>query len=760
LHTKLEGNPTFVELLDRVREMTLGAYEHQDLPFEKLVEELQPERSLSYTPLFQVMFVLQNAPLSQLELPELTITPFKLEQVTARFDLTLQMEETAAGLTGELIYNRDLFDRATIDRLAGHFQILLTGIVANSHQRVAQLPLISSAEQQQLTIDWNDTQADYPQDKCIHQLFEAQVERTPDAIAVQFEDAKLTYRELNDRSNQLARYLQTLGVKPEVLVGICVERSLEMIVGLLGILKAGGAYVPLDPAYPADRLSFMLADSQVAVLLTQQKLLAGLPNCNVPIVRLDADWDDISKTTIHHPLSTIHCVTNLAYVIYTSGSTGKPKGVLVQHQGLCNLALAQIRVFDVDADSRVLQFASFSFDASISEVVMSLCAGATLYLGTRDALIPGTGLMRLLLDRQISHVTLSPSALAAMPSGAYPDLRTIIVAGEACPPDLVAQWSPGRRFINGYGPTESTVCATTAICTQSNTAPPIGRPIDNIQVYILDRQLQLVPIGVAGELHIGGAGLARGYLNRAELTTEKFIPNPFSQDYSGRLYKTGDLVRYLPDGNIEFLGRIDQQVKIRGFRIELGEIEAVLSLHLQVREAVVVVRVEPAGKRLVAYIVPNAESIPISELRSFLADKLAEFMVPSAFVMLESLPLTPNGKIDRQSLANLEQARSELASVVAPRSPVEAVLTGIWAEILGVEEVGIHHNFFELGGHSLLATQVVSRVHDALGVDLPLRTLFERQTVADLAGVVVQRLADETEDEEMTRILAELEGMD
>jgi amino acid adenylation domain-containing protein len=774
LRTDLTGEPTFTELLDRVREMTLGAYEHQDLPFEKLVEELQPARSLSYTPLFQVMFVLQNAPLNQLELPDLTIAPFKLEQVTARFDLTLQLEETAGELTGELIYNRDLFDATTIERMASHLQILLAGIVANPHQQVAKLPLISGAERQQLLVDWNDTHADYPQDKCIHELFETQVERTPDAIAVQFEDVKLTYRELNDRSNQLADYLQTLGVKPEVLVGICVERSLEMIVGLLGILKAGGAYVPLDPAYPVDRLSFMLSDSQVAVLLTQQKLLASLPDCDIPIVRLDADWEEIaaptpivSGDTIAPPRrgfsqSIVSAATpdSLAYVIYTSGSTGKPKGVLVQHRGLCNLALAQIRVFDVHADSRVLQFASFSFDASISEVVMSLCAGATLYLGKRDDLIPGVGLMRLLLDRQISHVTLSPSALAAMPSEEYPDLQTIIVAGEACPPDLVAQWSPGRRFINAYGPTEATVCATAAICTESDVTPPIGRPIDNVTTYILDRDLQPVPIGVAGELHIGGAGVARGYLNRPELTAEKFIPNPFSQDYSGRLYKTGDLVRYLADGQIEFLGRIDQQVKIRGFRIELGEIEAVLSRHPQVREAVVVVRVESTGKQLVAYLVPQSGAISAGELRSFLAEKLAEFMVPSAFVMLESLPLTPNGKVDRKALASLELDRSGLDEAIAPRSPIEEILVGIWAEVLGLAQVGVLHNFFELGGHSLLATQVISRIHDALGVDLPLRTLFERQTVADLAEVVVLQLANETEDDEMARILAELEAMD
>jgi surfactin family lipopeptide synthetase A len=761
LHTKLAGNPTFLELLEQVRETTLDAYEHQDLPFEKLVEELQPERSLSYTPLFQVMFVLQNPPLGKLELPNLTMTPFKMEHVTARFDLTLQMEETTAGMTGELIYNRDLFDVATIDRMAGHFQILLSGIVANAQQRIAQLPLLSASEQQQLLIDWNDTQVDYPQHQCIHQMFEAQVEKTPEAIAVQFENAQLTYRELNDRANQLAYYLKSLGVKPEVLVGICVERSLEMIIGLLGILKAGGAYVPLDPAYPQDRLSFMLSDSQVEVLLTQEKLVASLPDRSVPTICLDKDWGVICRAR-NTNLSNGVQPNNLAYVIYTSGSTGKPKGVLVAHQGLCNLALAQIRIFDVHPDSRVLQFASFSFDASISEVVMSLCAGATLYLGTRESLLPGMNLMNLLRDRKITHVTLSPSALSAMPSGEYPDLCTIIVAGEACPPDLVAQWSKGRRFLNGYGPTESTVCATTAICNDSESPPPIGKPIDNIQTYILDRDLQPVPIGIPGELHIGGIGLARGYLNRPELTAEKFIPNPFSQDYSGRLYKTGDLVRYLPDGNIEFLGRIDQQVKIRGFRIELGEVEAVLSLHPQVREAVVVARVDhPGGKRLVAYIVPNTELISTSELRNFLSDRLAEFMIPSAFVMLESLPLTPNGKVDRKALANLEQAQSILdTNVVAPRTGVEEILATIWAEILGIEQVGVYHNFFELGGHSLLATQVISRIQDSLQVQLPLRSLFEKQTIADLAIAVVEYLAEDTDQDEIERILAELEEME
>jgi amino acid adenylation domain-containing protein len=764
LRAQLEGNPTFIELLERVRSITLAAYEHQDLPFEKLVSELQPERSLSHTPLFQVMFALQNAPMGKLELPDLTMTPLKMESVNARFDLTLLMEETEAELIGEFVYNKDLFDASTITRMAGHFQILLEGIVSNSQQRVAQLPLLTPTEQHQLLEQWNDTQADYPHDKCIHQLFEQQVEQTPDAIAVVFENEQLTYRELNNRANQLAHYLQAKGVKPEVMVGICVERSLEMIVGLLGIFKAGGAYVPLDPAYPEDRLSFMLSDSQVGILLTQQKLLAFLPNSATQIICLDADWEVISQESYTNAISTVQ-PSNLAYVIYTSGSTGKPKGVLVAHQGLCNLANSLIRVFDVDADSRVLQFASFSFDASISEIAMALCVGAQLCLGTRESLLPGLNLMQLLHKTRITHITLPPSALAAMPNVEYPDLRTIAVAGEACPPDLVVQWSNGRRFINGYGPTESTVGATTAICTSnSKSQPPIGRPLDNIQVYILDRYLQPVPIGVPGELHIGGAGLARGYLNRPELTLEKFIPNPFSKKDAARLYKTGDKARYLPDGNIEFLGRIDQQVKIRGFRIELGEIEALLSQHPQVREGVVVVKEDqPSGKRLVAYIVsnvlPNFEPLTTGELRSYLKEKLAEYMVPSAFVMLESLPLTPNGKVDRKALSTIEVTHSELEStLVLPRTPLEEILANTWAEILGLEQVGINHNFFELGGHSLLATRVISRIDDVLQVELPLRTLFEKQTVAELAASIVQSLAEETELSDMDDILAELEA--
>lgn len=609
LRTKLQGNPSFLELLSEVRQMALDAYAHQDTPFEQLVEVLQPERNLSYSPLFQVGFTLQNAATQTLELPGLTLTPLEIENTTAKYDLTLFVEETEIGLTGAWEYNSDLFDVETITRMAQHFQTLLEGIVANPQQKIAQLPFLTASEQNQLLVEWNNTQVEYDYDKCIHQLFETQVELTPDAVAVVFQKQQLTYKELNSRANQLAHHLQTLGVKPGVLMGISVERSPEMIIGLLGILKAGGAYVPLDSAYPQERLAYMLSDSQVKVLLTTEKLAAKLPEHEAHIVYLDSSWQIISQASEENPVSGVK-PENLAYIIYTSGSTGKPKGVLIAHRGLSNLAQAQIHTFDVQSNSRVLQFASFSFDASVSEIFVSLCAGARLVLGTPKELLPGTALIELLHDQAITHLTLPPSALAVLPTKKLPALQAIIVAGEVCSLDLVAQWSSDRRFFNAYGPSESTVCATIAEYVKDSNQLPIGRPIANTQLYILDQHLQPVPIGVAGELHIDSVGLALGYLNCPETTKEKFIPNPFSKQPGSRLYKTGDRARCLPDGNIEFLGRIDHQVKIRGYRIELGEIETALSQLPEVQEAVVIAREDqPNNKCLVAYVVPQQENL-------------------------------------------------------------------------------------------------------------------------------------------------------
>ncbi|MDB9388326.1 amino acid adenylation domain-containing protein, partial [Microcystis aeruginosa] len=613
LRLDLSQEPSFEDFLFQVREVTQNAYDHQDLPFEMLVEKLQIERHLDRNPLIQIVFALQNAPSSPWDLPGVKIEDIPAGRDSVRLDLEIHLWDTPEGLGGFCSYNRDLFDGATIARLLEHFQNILRAIIANPQESVSSLPLLSEQEQKQLLVDWNQTQADYPQDQCIHQLFEAQVERTPDAIAVVFEEQSLTYSELNCRANQLAHYLQTLGVRPEVLVGISLERSLEMIIGLLAILKAGGAYLPLDPDYPTERLQFMLEDSQVLFLITHSSLLAKLPPSQATLICLDHIQEQISQYSPDNLQSELTS-SNLANVIYTSGSTGKPKGVMVEHRGLVNLASSQIQSFAVNHNSRVLQFASFSFDACISEILMTFGSGATLYLAQKDALLPGQPLIERLVKNGITHVTLPPSALVVLPKESLPNLQTLIVAGEACPLDLVKQWSVGRNFFNAYGPTEASVCATIGQCYQDDLKVTIGKAIANVQIYILDAFLQPVPIGVPGELYIGGVGVARGYLNRPELTAERFIFNPFSNDPGSRLYKTGDLARYLPDGNVEFLGRIDNQVKIRGFRIETGEIEAVLSQYFLLAESVVVAKEDNTGdKRLVAYLVPALQNEALPE---------------------------------------------------------------------------------------------------------------------------------------------------
>ncbi len=746
LRTDLSGNPSFSELLTRVREMAMDAYSHQDLPFEMLVETLQPQRDLSHTPLFQVMFVLQNAPISTIELTGLTISLLPTESATAKFDLTLAMQNTPTGLVGVWEYNTDLFDAGTIERMTDHFVTLLEGIVANPQQPISQLPLLTEFEQQQLLVEWNDTQVDYPQDQCIHQLFEEQVERTPDAVAVVFENQQLTYYELNCRANQLAHYLKSLGVKADVLVGICVERSLEMVVGLLGILKAGGAYVPLDPEYPQDRLSFILEDTQVQVLLTQQPLLDKLPELQGNVVCLDTDWQMISQSSQEN-LITATKASNLAYVIYTSGSTGQPKGVLVAHHGLLNLVFWHQRAFEITSLDKATQLAGTAFDAAVWELWPYLTAGASIYLVKPEILVSPVDLQDWLKSKKVT-ISFLPTPLAeqllSLEWTETTALRTILTGGDKLhryPSKLVP-----FQIVNNYGPTENTVVTTSGIVVSygqdNNISPPIGRPIANTQIYILDKYLRPVPIGVPGELHIGGAGLARGYLNRPELTQEKFIPNLFSADPDSRLYKTGDLARYLSDGNIEYLGRIDHQVKIRGFRIELGEIEALLSQHPQVHSVVVTARVDTSkNQRLVAYIVPQHQATPTtSELRHFLKQKLPEYMLPNAFVILESLPLTPNGKVDRRALPAPDLEVNRLVSFVPPRDTIELQLTQIWSEVLEVDCIGLQDNFFEVGGHSLLAVRLMAKIQQQFGKNLPLATLFQAPTIEQLAAILRQDL--------------------
>ena len=758
LRTDLSGNPSFQQLLGRVRERTLSAYACQNVPFEKLIEELQPEWNLNHNPLFQAMFVLHNPLMKKLELPSLTITPWEMEISSTRtqFDLTLFLEETEAGLTGGLEYSVDLFDASTITRMLGHFQTLLEGIVADPQQRVSELPLLTRTERHQLLVEWNDTQAEYPRDTCIHHLFESQAKRTPNAIAATFKDQQLTYWELNVRANQLAHHLREIGVGPDVLVALCVERSLEMVVGLLGILKAGGAYVPLDPTYPQDRLAFMLSDSRASVLLTRQDLLSGLAEHEARAVLLDADLKAIGREGKENPVGGARA-NNLAYTIYTSGSTGQPKGVLVTHQSLCNLVWAQRNTGDLQPTSRVLQIVSLSFDAATSQVFATLCSGATLCLADKDAVLSSSNLVELLRSQAITHAAIPVSLLEVLPAENLPALQTVITGGEACSTELVAKWAKGRRFFNEYGPTEATVCTTVAECFEDGQKPSIGRPIANTQVYILDPHLQPVPIGIPGELHIAGVGLARGYLNHPDLTEKKFILNPFSDEPGTRLYKTGDLVRYLPNGKIEFLGRLDNQVKIRGYRIELGEIEALLAKHPAVGQAVVAVREDrPGDKRLVAYVVPERESIELSpelsenqqkvpknftqNLGHYLREQLPNYMVPDTFAILDALPQTPNGKIDRRALPvpDVFQPQSE-ETYVMPQTEAERLIAEVWQELLPVEKVGIHDNFFHLGGHSLLVIKVQQKLQELLGQELSVVEIFQYPTIHSLAKHLSQK---------------------
>jgi amino acid adenylation domain-containing protein len=765
LRTELSGNLSYRELVSRVREVTLGAVEHQELPFEKLVEALQINRDLSHNPLFQVLFDMQSYTLPVTELAGLTLTPVILGTGAAMFDMTFSIKETEQGLDCLLEYNTDLFETAAIERMIGHFQTLLAAIIAGPNRPIGDLPLLTAAERQQLLVAWNDTQAAYPQDRCIHHLFEAQVETTPEATAVVLPadgatsrlEQSLTYQALNRQANQLAHYLQSLGVGPDTFVGLCAQPSLEMVVGVLGILKAGGAYVPLDPTYPAERLNFMLEDAQPAVILTQAHLVeelsslqAVLENDAAKIIKLDADRPAIADQPQTNPNSNVG-PEHLAYMIYTSGSTGRPKGTLLAHRGLCNLAVFEQRRFDIGPGSRRLQFVSLSFDVATSDIMATLCAGATLCIAPPAVRLPGPKLIKLFQEQAITHVAFPTPVLAALPAAELPDLRVIMVGGEICPPELVAKWSPGRRFFNLYGPTEATITVTTAECVADGQKPFIGRPIANTQIYILDRHLQPVPIGVPGELHIGGVGLARGYLNRPDLTTERFIPNPFGRMKAegGRmkdekdsftlhpssfiLYKTGDLARFRPDGQIEFLGRVDDQVKIRGFRIELGEIEAALRAIAGVDEAVVIVwEGQPPGgdKRLVAYIVATVE---IETARERLKEMLPHYMIPAAVMRLAQMPLTPNGKIDHRALPAPDFAPSGKAAAAAPLSPTEKRLAALWAEILGVNRVSRRDSFFDLGGHSLTIVQLMYRVQEIFSVTLPIQKLYETPTLAALA---------------------------
>jgi len=767
LRTDLSGQPTFRELLRRVRQVALGAYDHQDLPFEKLVEALQPERDLSRTPLFQVMLILQNAPGGALELPGITLRSLSVDSRTAKCDLTFYLTEAEPGLYATLEYNTDLFDAATIKRMLGHFQVLLEGIVANPDQRLADLPLLTDAERQQLLTGWNATEAVYPEELCVHQLFEAQVARTPDAEAVVFigDDGKvsgrLTYAELNERANQLAQHLQTLGVGPDTTVAIAVERSLDIPIALLATLKAGGAYVPLDPSYPSERLAYMLEDSQAKVLITQSRLLVAgswsLVAGNQPPVTicLDTDWPTISQSAISNPQSTIS-PDNLAYIIYTSGSTGKPKGVQIPHRAVVNFLTTMRRQPGLSAKDILLSVTTISFDIAGLELFLPLTVGARLILVSQETTTDGIRLSEALVTSEVTTMQATPATWRLLMEAGWQGNQNlkILCGGEALPIELARQLlARAGELWNMYGPTEATIWS--AVSQVKSGAVTIGHPIANTTIYILDPYMRPVPVGVPGELYLGGVGLARGYRHRPDMTAERFVPNPFIATekaqgsrgkaqgleslslgpYALRLYRTGDLACYLPDGNIEFLGRIDHQVKVRGFRIELGEIETVLSQHPAVQQVAVLAREDtPGDTRLVAYVVADpVQAITANDLRNQVKDSLPGYMMPSVFIFLEAFPLTPNGKLDRRALPAPEISRPTIQTeFVEARTPAERTLTEIWREVLNAERVGINDNFFELGGDSLLVMRVVTKAKQA-GIEITPKQLFQHQTVAELA---------------------------
>ncbi|HET6232844.1 MAG TPA: amino acid adenylation domain-containing protein [Longimicrobiaceae bacterium] len=732
LRARIDARESFRALLLRVREATLGAYDHQDLPFEKLVEELQPERSLGHSPVFQAVFSLQGAtpqaaqPMGGVEMR------IERAEPQPKFDLSLTLFEAPGSLTGSLEYASDLFDRATVERIARHLSHLLEQAAAHADAPLAHLGLVPGDERALLLGGWNGTVSGDADPRPVHLVIAEQAARTPDGVALAFGDEETTYAEMDAQANRLANHLRRMGVGADVPVAISLERSAERIVAMLAVLKAGGAFLPVDPAYPAERRAYMLADSGAPVLLTHSALAADLPDHAARVVLIDAAAGEIAAESGQAPSVDAH-PESLAYVIYTSGSTGRPKGVMVPHGGAANMARALADGFRVTADSRVLQFASFSFDAAVEEVLTALVTGATLVLAPQDEMMPGAPLAKLLRDRRVTNATLPPSALAAMEETDCPHLRSLTSAGEALTAEQAGRWFAGRHFVNAYGPTEATVCATMSDDEDGSRKPTIGRPVPNARVYVLGGGTTLRPIGVPGEICVGGVGVARGYLRRPGLTAEKFVPDPFAADGT-RLYRTGDRGRWLADGRLEYLGRMDEQVKVRGFRIEPGEIEDALLRLPGVASAAVVAREDvPGDVRLVAYVVhrAGAELPSAGEMRDALRREMPEHMVPALYVTVDSIPLTPNGKVDRRALPAPERPAD---TYVAPSTPTEEALASLWAELLRAERVGSGDNFFDLGGHSLTATQMISRLRGPFGVELPLRALFEAPTLAGLAA--------------------------
>lgn len=764
--------PGFLEVLARVHR-TIA---EESAPLEEIGKIRQQENDSDHVLRVQIMFALQTV---DAESPLLSESRMSLEKEDVMLptggDLALNLVEAGRDIQGTLTYNAALFEESTMQRLIAHYRTLLEGVIANPRQSVTHLPMLTQAELHQLLIQWNTAGGEDPSQRCMHELFEKQVEHTPDGVAVVYQHEQLTYRELNQRADQLACYLQTCGIGPDCIIGLYVRRSLEMAVGMLAVLKAGGAYLPLDPAYPAERVAYMLQNAQVDIVLTQQRVYSSLPQHPCQVICIDSAWETIASSS-HSSAPQASAVTpqNVAYVIYTSGSTGQPKGVQIEHHAIANHSLEVAHAYGLQPGDRVLQFASISFDTAVEELFPPWISGATVVLKVDQQLDTLSAFLDRIEQEQITVLDI-PTAywhewVAQFPrsSGLLPSaLRLVIVGGEAVLSQHLATWQKqiGQRvrWMNAYGPTETTITATLyepAATHNSLRSPfvPIGRPLANTPVYILDRYMQPVPVGIAGELYIGGKRLARGYLHQPDLTSERFVSNPFSSSADARLYKTGDLVRYQSDGTIDYLGRIDQQVKIRGFRIELGEIEAALIRHPAIKECAVVVREDIRGEKfLVAYVVSQNNLFPgIREMRSYLKNSLPEYMIPAMYMPLERIPLTPNSKIDYRALPAPSQMFPE---IVAPRNAVEEILCDIWADVLPVKQVGIRDDFLEIGGQSLLATRIAARIREIFHVEISPLALFEQSTIAELAHLVVAHEKRSGEVEKIARTLTKIKGM-
>ncbi len=758
IRTHLAADISFREFLGNVRETALQAYDNQDLPFEKLVEEIEHGRDMSRTPVFQAIFILETAPPAPPAMHGLEVELLEFDPPTAKNDLILMLAEEASGLKAKLEYRTELFAKTTAERFLRHYRTLLESIATNVGQPSTRLSILAQAEREQVVTTWNQTESSQPPDGCIHQLFEAQCVRSPEAIAVQFHEQQLSYGELNRRANQLAHHLRRLGVRPDSRVGVCVERSAEMMVALLGILKSGGAYVPLDPAYPRARLGFMLQDSGADVLLTQENWRESLPSTGVQVVCMDRDWREISREPSANPHSEASA-SNLCYVIFTSGSTGQPKGVQLEHRNVVNFLNSTRRLFALGQSDTYLGVASMSFDASVLDFYLPLTVGAKLVIVESSLVRDANALAHALAQTGITAMHATPSTWRSLLEAGWRGDKKIKIlsGGEALAWDLArVLLSCGSALWNLYGPTETGVYSAIHRVTESDGAVLVGRPVDNTQIYILDPHQQPVPIGVPGEICIGGAGVARGYLQRPELTAEKFVTHPFRP--GERMYRTGDLGRFRLDGTIEWLARMDDQVKLRGFRIELGEIEAVLRQHPGIRQAIVDIRASKSGdQRLVAYLVGENGGPDISAMRSFLKSKLPEYMLPAVFVTLDTLPVSANGKLNRSALPDLSDERPNVpGNFIPPTTPAQIAVAEIFCEILGVRKASLDDNFFELGGHSLLATRVVSRLRDRFQIEVTPRFLFESPTVGELSERVSTLLVQSTNADEMASMLAEL----